>query len=500
MATRTPSNAPLGADDRSATADESEPRSDRLPNRLRVAFLLAALTQLLMGFTNTATNIAFPSIEIAFASTPRTTLAWAVTGFGIVQASMLLICGYAADRLGRKVIFLRGILVFGAGSLLASVAPTAAVFLLARLVQAVGASLILPSGLALLLLEFPASRRIWVTSISAGLMSVGQATSPLLGAVLVEWFGWRSVYFWPAVLCVPLILAGRRVFRESEIVPREHRVDILGAGICAVSLAALAYSLSQGSRLGWTSGSVLAGLAAFGLLTPILVLRSTHHAEPLFDPHLLKERSVAGAGAIAFMVSAILLGAWFAWPLLLMQGFDYSAFHAGVVLTPVPAVMAVAALIASRSIERVGAKTVVVIGLLTWTVSMWIMVWMLGAAEPNGLLIYVPFVLSGVGFGLTSGPLQGLALSETDPSKFGQVNAFYWTVRMAGNSLGVALVIGLLGDAQPIPVPKFRDLHLALAVASIVALAMALTLLPGGARQRRRAQVQPETVETSHAN
>lgn len=470
-----------------------------MPGRLRVAFVLTALTQLLMGFTNTATNIAFPSIELAFASTPRTTLAWAVTGFGIVQASMLLICGYAADRLGRKVIFLRGIVVFGCGSLLASLAPTAVIFLLARIIQGVGAALILPSGLALLLLEFPASRRVWVASISAGLMSVGQATSPLLGAVLVELLGWRSVYFWPAILCIPLSLAGRRVFRESEIVPRENRVDVVGAGICAVSLAALAYALSQGARQGWTSASVLACLAAFGLLAPILVHRSTHHVEPLFDPQLLKERSVAGACSVAFVVSMILMGAWFAWPLLLMQGFDYSAFHTGLVLTPVPAVMAVAALVASRSIERVGAKTVVLTGLVVWTVAMWIMVPRLGGGDPDGLWIYLPFVLAGVGFGLTNGPLQGLALSEVDSSKFGQVNAFYWTVRMAGNSLGVAVVIGLLGDAQPIPVSKFRDLHVALGIASVVVVAMAATLLPGHTRQRRPSPTDPETLETSRA-
>ena len=182
----------------------SQTTASRLPRRLRFALVLRPSTQLLMAFTSTATNIAFPSIEESF-DTPRTTLVWAVTGFAIVQASLLLVCGRHADRLGaegdararsrdlHRSRPLRG----GAGT------DGGRVRSRPRLVHAVGAAVVVPSALALVLHEFPASRRIWVATTCAAIFSIGQSAdtdhcrdidpSSQLATIL---------YLWPAVMCV----------------------------------------------------------------------------------------------------------------------------------------------------------------------------------------------------------------------------------------------------------------------------------------------------------
>ncbi len=449
--------------------------------RLQLVLLLAAGAQLVMGFTNTATSIAFPEIEQSLGA-PRTTLAWGVTGFAIVQASLMLICGRLGDRIGRRTAFEWGMAIFVIGSLGTAAAPSGALFVATRLVQGVGAAAVVPTGLALALQEFPASRRVAVAAMTTAIFAAGQAATPLIAAGLTQLGSWRLIYVWPAIMCTAIGLSARHAFSESPRTTNEGRIDVTGVVFGTLAIAALAYAITEGPRTGWMTPEVVGSLVASVVLLWLCVVRCLRHPQPLFDVRLLRIRSVWSASATTVLSSVVSNGIWLAWPLMLTQGLGYSVLETGLLLTPVPAVMALGAWGAGALANRVGARGVVLIGSSTWIVALGLLVVQMGTTPSYVGELLPGFLVSGFGFGMTVSPLQGLALRDVEPRVFGQVSAIVLTFRFVGAALGAALAIGLIGDVVPPPMTHFQDVHVVFLVLAILAGLVAL-VLPGHRRE-----------------
>ncbi len=453
--------------------------------RLRLVLLLAAAAQLVMGFTNTATSIAFPQIEQSL-SAPRTTLAWGVTGFSIVQASLMLVCGRFADRIGRRTAFEWGMAVFVVGSLGTALAPGGIFFVVTRLVQGVGAAAVVPTGLALALQEYPAGRRVAVAAMTTAIFAAGQAATPMIAAGLTELGSWRLIYVWPAVMCTAIALAARRIFSESPKTDDEGRIDMSGVVVGALAIAALAYAITQGPRTGWTTVEVVGAELIAAVLLWLCVMRCLHHPQPLFDVRLLTVRSVWSASVATVLASAVSNGIWLAWPLMLTQGLGHSVLETGLLLTPVPAVMALGAWWAGSLSNRFGARGVVLIGSGTWIVALALLVVQMGTTPSYAGELLPGFLVSGLGFGMTQSPLQGLALRDVEGAVFGQVSAIVLTFRFVGAALGAALAIGLIGDVLPPPMTHFQEVHVVFLALAVVAGLVAL-VLPGHERSSETA-------------
>lgn len=458
--------------------------------RPTVALVLAGVCSMVVGYTATGVNIAFPEVERAFSGTSRSTLSWGVAGYSIVLAALLLPAGRLADLRGRRRLFVRGLAVFGAGSLAIVLAPAGWVFLAGRVVQAGGAAAVLPGALALVLPEFPDDRRVWVAGTMTSLVSLSQAFAPTVAALLVDLVGWRSVFVPPVVASAAGVLLGTRVFHESEAQESTGPVDRVGFPMGSGAVALLAFAVIEGPRWGWSAPLVAGSLVAAVVLFPAFVVRSRRHPRPLMDPKIVARRSVWSATLGYFFVAALGQTLWFVLPQYLKALRGYSLLRIGLAMTPMAFASAAAGWAGTRLTQRTGrprpqalaGAAIMAVGALCFVVT--------GVSDgPFALDVLPGVIITGLGIGLSQAPLAGLSLLDVERAEFGQVNGVLQTMRFVGGAMGTAAVVALLGDATVIPAPAFRRVFVALFAAMLACLAIDAMTLPG--RRRRVARRSP---------
>ncbi len=459
----------------------SRPSLEAVPTRTWLALATVAATYMLIAMNVTGTNIAFPSIEKTFASTPRTTLAWALSGYSIVLASFMVVGGRLADQLGRKRIFNTGLAVFLAGSLLCAAAPVSVLFIAGRVIQGFGGALLVPSSLALVLPDFPPSRRTSAVAYWAATGSLGAAAAPSLSAVVVDLTSWRVVYLLLVPVVAAIAIVGPRLLHDSGPIGERQALDLLGIPMGTAAIGLLALGIIEGPRWGWTSPPILAAFTGFVILAPLFVVRSLRHSAPLLNLRLFTNRAVWSANLANIFMAMMGLSIWLVWPLFLTQIWGYSLLRAGLAITPGPVCSALVGVIAGRLADRHGPRLLISIGSMFPILAMLWMVWRFGP-EPHYVTVFLPAtILFSLGFGLTFSPLNGAALRGVDPSAFGEVNATFNTVRNLGGGLGVAIVVALLGNAQPIPFESFDHTFFAMAFIGIVPVLVIGLFYPKGA-------------------
>ena len=423
---------------------------------------------MLTSINVTGTNIAFPSIEADFSGTPRSTLAWALSGYSIVLAAFMVVGGRVADRRGRRRVFYMGVATFLVGSLLCAGAPVAGAFIAGRIIQGLGGAFIVPSSLAMVLPLFPASRRTSAVASWAASGSVGAAIAPSLSAVVVDLTSWRVVYLLAVPVIVGIFIAGPRLLEESSAPASNVRLDVLGVFIGTVGLGCLALGIIQGPGWGWRDGRTIAAAVSALVLLPTFIFRSLHHPAPLLDLRMFKVRTVWSANLANLFMSMTGLSIWFIWPLFLTQIWGYSLLKAGLAITPGPVSSAVIGLMAGRLADRHGPRVLITVGSLFPIMALLWMAWRFGP-EHHYLTVFLPAtILFSLGFGFTFSPLNGAALKGVSPAAFGQVNAAFNTVRNLGAGLGVAIVVALIGNARPIPFARFDHTYFLLAFIGVV--------------------------------
>ena len=442
--------------------------------------MLASSCALVVGLGVTAVNVAFPAIERDFAGTSRSTLAWGLTGYSITLASLVLVGGRLADRLGRRRIFRLGIAVFALASVALALAPSAWVFVAARVGQGVGAALASPASLALVLPLFPIARRVTAIATWTSIGTLGSAVGPSVSAVVTQQLSWRWIFVFPLVIPITTFLLAPRFLPEGAPPAGISGgvVDVFGVAQGTAAVALVSYAIIEGPTLGWTSPQVLMSITIAVALVPWFVRRSLVHPTPLIDPRLFRVRTVWSANLANVALSASGLSIWLVYPLFLVQHWHYSLLRTGFAITPAPIIAAVTGLVAGRLADRHGVRAVIGAGSLVPLLGTALLVWRLGA-EPAYVRDFLPgAALYSVGFGLIFSPLTAAALRGVDTADLGQANAAFNAVRSLGGGLGIAIVIALLGDARVIPLTYFDHAYLAIAAMTLVGWLVVALLYP----------------------
>lgn len=314
----------------------------------------------------TIVNVAFPDIARSFPSITQAGLSWVLSAYAIAFAAFLIPAGRGADLRGRRLVFHRGLALFLAASALCGVAPTIGVLVAARVVQAVGAAMLVPTALALLLPEFPIERRSTAVGIWGAVAGVAAATGPSLGSAIVELAGWRWIFFVNLPIGLLAWAWGRGVLRESRDADAAARPDLRGAVMLGAVMALLALGIVQGRDWGWTDARVLGAFAVAGALLPAFVARSRRHPSPVLDLALFRVRSFAVANASTVVFAAAFYASLLNNVLFLTGVWRYSVLGAGLAITPAPLMAAATAGPAGRLADRFGHRIVVVPGALLY--------------------------------------------------------------------------------------------------------------------------------------
>ena len=273
-----------------------------MTQRTRLTVAVVCLGAFMGGLDLFIVNVAFPDLALDFAGADLAALSWVLNAYAIVFAALLVPAGRWADAYGRKRVFLLGLGLFTAASAACAAAPSVEALVALRVLQAVGAALLLPTSLALLLPEFPDAQRAMVVAVWAATSALAAAAGPPLGGLLVE-LSWRWVFLVNVPVGLVALVVGARVLRESRD-PAGVRPDALGAVLLAMGLAALVGGIVQGPEWGWADGRVLGALAGAVVLLAVVARRCLRHPAPVVDPALLRVRSFTAALGAAVLFFA----------------------------------------------------------------------------------------------------------------------------------------------------------------------------------------------------
>jgi EmrB/QacA subfamily drug resistance transporter len=426
-----------------STADDAG--AARTTSRQRTIFVVTALGAFMASLDLSIVNVAFPALERSFPLDSRATLAWVITGYGIVFGSLLVTAGRTADRVGSRRVFFAGLGVFCLGSALCGLAPSVPLLVLGRLMQGCGAAALLPSSLSLLLGAFPHERRSQVVALWGGVGALAVATGPSFGALVISAAGWRWVFFVNVPIGALAWLIGRRVLGEVPTSATRAAPDYLGVVLVSAALAVLVLGISEGPTWGWTSAAVLACFGGAVVVGVAFLRRSGRHPEPVLDLTLFRSRSFSVSNAATFLYAmgffAMLLGNI----LFLTSVWHYSILKAGLAVTPGPLVVAAVAGPAGRMATRFGFRRVLLAGFVVFVSGLAWYATRVGLG-PDYPSVWLPATLiTGVGIGLTFPVLSAAAVSSLYPERFAVGSAVNQTARQVGGAFGVALLVVILG-------------------------------------------------------
>ena len=429
-------------------------------SKKRVALIVGVLS--LAAFMSSLdlfiVNLAFPYISRDFHGSSLDSLSWVLNGYSILFAAVLVPAGRWADRVGRRRMFVAGLVVFTLGSVLSGLAPGVSLLIAARLVQAVGAGMMVPASLSLLLAAVPGHARAQAIGTWSAIGALGAALGPVIGGFLVE-LSWRWVFWINIPVGVVTVILAFKVLPESRDETSNARPDMLGAVLVAVAAGSLALALVKAPSWGWTSKDFF-GLLVLAVASAIgVVVRSARHDAPVVDLKLLESRSFKGAllasvayyaGFGAFLLGMVefLTGVW-----------HFSAIDAGLAIAPGPLmVLPFARIVAPRLSARLGgAGRVAVIGCFVNVAaqSLWLTLMQTHAAYATHLLPVQ--LLGGAGVGLTIPSLIGAGTASIPPARFGTGSGVLNMARQIGTVLGVAGLIAILaGLSASDPIVAFR--------------------------------------------
>jgi EmrB/QacA subfamily drug resistance transporter len=445
--------------------------------RRRAVFAVTALGAFMASLDLSIVNVAFPALARSFASASRGELAWVITAYAIVFAALLVTAGRTADRLGRRRVFFAGLLVFSAGSGLCGLAPSLPLLVAGRAAQGVGAALLLPASLGLLLEVFSQKARSQAVALWAGVGALAVATGPSLGAFVISAGGWRLAFYINLPVGFFAWIFGRRVLPDDAVAGRTTPPDYRGVALVIVSLAGLVLAISEGPTWGWSDPRVLGAIVGALVLGGAFLRRCARHPEPVVDLALFRERSfsVANAATLVYAMGffAMLLG-----NILFLTGvWHYSILRAGLAITPGPLVVAAVSGPAGRLANRVGFRPVLLAGFTLFALGLLSYAATVGL-EPDYLTRWLPASLvCGLGIGLTFPVLGAAAASSLHASRLAVGSAINQTSRQVGGALGVALLVAILGTTRSPAAALAHFRHLWMYSAAMAVLAGGIVTL-----------------------
>ncbi len=389
-------------------------------------------------------NVALPSIARDLHQRNLSSLSWILNAYAIVYASLLVLFGRLSEGRSRQHGFLLGVVIFTAASAACGAASDLAMLVAFRVVQAVGAALLTPTSLGLILATTSPERRHTAVRTWTAVGGFAAALGPVIGGMLVA-ASWRWVFLVNVPIGLAAAVSGWRRLPDVPGHPAK-RPDALGAVLITAGVAALTLGLVEGNAWGWGSMRVLGALAAAVAMLTAFVLHTARHHNPLIDPTLFRIRAFTGSSVVALTFS-IAFGAMLLSIVLWMQDvWGWSALHTGLAFAPGPLMVPVFSfLVAGRLIERLGPGRVIGLGATVYGIG--IASWALRAGlHPDYLGQVLPGTLmTGAGVGLVLPTFMATGASSLPPQSFATGSAVINMMRQVGLAIGVAVLVAVLG-------------------------------------------------------
>ncbi|MFE6747727.1 MFS transporter [Kitasatospora purpeofusca] len=443
---------------RTATAAPAPPP---LSARRRWTVLaVCALSLFLVGLDTTIVNVGLPAIGHGLGVGTRD-LEWIVDAYTVVLASLLISAGALADRFGRRRVFQCGLLVFGLASLVCALAPSAGALVAARALQGVGASMLSPVALAIVVNAMPDPReRARAIGVWASVFGLSMAAGPVTGGALVAALGWRSVFWVNVPVVLVAVLLSARFVPESRA-PRARRPDLPGQLLLTLAVCATVAVLIEGPRIGWGSPWAFAGYAAAAAATAGFVRAERGREEPLMDLALFRRPAfgTAALGAVAVFVAltvTLLLTTF-----QLQHARGWTPLAAGLASLPMALGATVCAPLSGLLVGRGGPRRPLLLAAWFTTAGgalLLVRAFLVddaprGAGGPSGAAdlpaLLLALLLLGVGFGFANAPITNTAVGGLPADRAGVAGAITSTARQLGSAVGIAIAGGLVAGAAP---------------------------------------------------
>jgi EmrB/QacA subfamily drug resistance transporter len=445
---------------------------------------------------NTVVNVALPAIERDLHMS-ISGLEWIVTAYALVFAALMITGGKLADLMGRKRIFIVGLVIFTLASLACGLAPNAGFLIGARAVQGIGAAFMNPATLSIIAATFPPKERGQAIGIWAGVSALALAIGPLVGGLIVDHISWSWIFFVNVPVGVLAIIVSQLVIRESRDTSHEQSIDLPGLLTSGLGLFALSYALIEGNALGWSSAEVLGLFAVAVALLVAFVLLERHQRLPMLDLSLFKIGSFVGANVVALLVSLGMFGVFFFVSLFVQNILGYSPTQAGLIFLPMTVLIILIAPIAGKLSDRIGSRWLMGGGMTILSISL--LFYVRVGIGSNFWSLLPALVLGGIGMAMTMSPMTSAAMGSVPIDKVGVGSGVLNSFRQVGGSLGIAVIGAIVAShihaspGSPLGRQQFVDgLHAALLVSAAITFLGAIVAV---ALVRTSPQVEQAHVE-----
>ena len=473
-------------------------------SRKWIALVLLCATQFLVVLDVAIVNVALPSIQTSL-DFSQAYLQWVVSAYTLTFGGLLLLGGRAADLLGRRRVFMAGLALFSLASLACGFAESDSLLIAARAVQGVGAAIISPAALSILVTTFEeGAERNKALGIWGAIAGIGGAAGVLAGGVLTDWLGWEWIFFVNVPVGLLVLALVPRFIDESRAEGATRNFDVAGAVTVTAGLSLLVYALVNTDSAGWGSGETIGLLGASAALVAAFVAIEMRAAAPLMPLGIFRLRSLTGANVVGLLLGAAIFSMFFFLSLYMQQVLGYSALRSGFAYLLVAIVIVLAAGASQALVTRLGVRTVLATGMVLLTLGL---LWFTQIDVSGSYAVdLVPgFLLTGVGLGFSFVPVSIAALQGVQAHEAGVASGLINTSQQIGGALGIAVLstiatshtADVLGDAggaaEAVPGALTEGFQYAFAVGAALALVgLIATLVSFG---RREPQAVGSTAE-----
>jgi len=427
---------------------------------------------------NTVVFVALSSIQSDL-HISQSELEWVVSGYALTFAVLMLTGGKLADMYGRRRIFIVGLAIFTASSLACGLATGAGFLIGARVVQGVGAALMNPATLSIIVATFPPRQRGTAIGIWVGVSAMALAIGPLIGGILTEQINWSWIFFINVPVGIVGIIVSRLFITESRDESEEQRLDLPGLLSSAIGLFGLTYALIEGNNYGWGSARILGSLAVAAVALVTFVVLEHRQRVPMLDLSLFKNSTFAGANVTMLLVALAMFGVFFFNSLYLGQVLGYSPIQTGAAFLPLTVLIVFVAPLAGRFSDKIGSRWLMGAGLVLLSGSL--LSFSTLGVDSSFWDIVPGLVLGGFGMSLAMTPTTAAAMGSVPVDKAGVGSAVLNSMRQVGGSLGIALMgaivaasVSVLPTSPEYPDQFVEGYHNALHVAAAIAIVGAI--------------------------
>ena len=410
---------------------------------LRATLLLSCLAQFMVILDVSVVNVALPSIRHGLGFT-EADLQWVVNAYTVTFAGFLLLGGRAADLLGRRRVFVAGLVLFALASLAGGFADSQGLLIAARAVQGLGGAVIAPASLSILTTTFAeGAARNRAVGIWGAMGGAGGAAGVLLGGIVTDVLSWRWILFINVPIGLIAAVAAQRLLLESRNAARANEFDLRGALAATIGLSLLVLGIVRTDQTGWGDSSTLLLIAAGVVVLGVFVLIEGRVARsPLMPLRIYRSRTLSAANVVVLLVGGASFGMWFFMSLYLQQVHGYSPIRAGLAFLPMTLCIVAGSTAASKLVGRVGAKPVLIAGMASLTVGLF---WFTDISVTGTYLgaMLVPSLLTALGIGLAFVPATISAVSGVAPHEAGLASGLVNTARLFGGALGLAILAAI---------------------------------------------------------